>query len=83
MPFDVMSDHYREVDDLDYLLRDALSSSRDAAPDPARVLARLRARIRLEYQPALMPWSRLTPAWASPNMSASYWYLMPLLKVLR
>jgi hypothetical protein len=83
MLFDTMSDHNREVDDLDYLLRDALSSSRDAAPDPARVLAGLRARIRLERQPAPMLWSRMAPAWASPGMSASYWYFMPLLRVLR
>jgi hypothetical protein len=83
MLFDIMSDHDREVDDLDYLLRDALWSSRDAAPDPARVLAALRARIRLEHQTTLMPRSRMAPAWASPGMSASYWYFMPLLRVLR
>jgi hypothetical protein len=83
MPFDIMSDHNREVDDLDYLLRDALWSSHDAAPDPARVLAALRTRIGLEHQPTLMPWSRMAPAWASPSMSASCWYFMPLLRILR
>ena len=83
MLFDIMSDHNREVDDLDYLLRDALWSSRGAAPDPARVLAALRARIKLEHQHKLMAWSRAAPAWVSPSMSASYWYFMPLLRVLR
>jgi hypothetical protein len=83
MLIDIMPDHNREVDDLDYLLRDALWSSDDAAPDPVRMLAGLRARIWLERQRALMPAFPTAPAWASPNMLASYWYFMPLLRVLR
>ena len=82
MVSDMMADHNREVDDLDYLLCDALWSNHDAAPDPARVLASLRTRINQERQPALTSWS---PVASGPcaHMSASYWYFMPLLRAIR
>jgi hypothetical protein len=82
MLFDIMSEHNREVDDLDYLLRDALWSSSDTAPEPARVLAALRTRIVTERRPALVAWPRIGPT-GNSAMSASYWYYMPLLRVLR
>jgi len=71
----------REVDDLDYLIRDALWSSYNIAPPPERALVALRARIENERQPARK--SCVTPAGVSTATSASYWYLMPLLRVLR
>lgn len=77
------SDHIREADDLDYLLRDALWSSRDSAPDPARVLASLHTRIRAERRPTRVSWLLVMPSWSSSQMAASYWYLEPLARVLR
>jgi hypothetical protein len=78
-----MSNHNREVDDLDFLLRDALRGNKDAAPDAARVFAALRARVVAERQPMRTPWLLVTPTWTSSHMTASYWYLMPLARGLR
>jgi hypothetical protein len=41
MLFDIMPVHNREIDGLEYLLRDALWSSQNSAPDVARVFAAL------------------------------------------
>ena len=80
---DVMSDHEREIDEVDFLLRDALRISQDAAPNADRIFAALRARVVAEYRPRQTAWSQATPSWTSPYMSASYWYLAPLIRVMR
>ena len=41
--FDIMPDHYREIDHLDYMLRNALWSSQNSAPKLVRVLVALYA----------------------------------------
>jgi hypothetical protein len=79
----VMSNHNREVDEIDYILRDALRSNRDAAPNTERILAALRARITAERWPLRTVWSSSTPTWTSWHMSASYWYLAPLARGMR
>jgi hypothetical protein len=80
-----MPNHNREVDDLDIILHDALWSDQNSAPDPACVFAELRARVVPEDMPAraLASWLRATPAWSSPSMSATYWYLVPLSRGIR
>jgi hypothetical protein len=63
--FDIMPDLTREVDDLDYLLRGALWSSHNSAPDPARVFAALRTRIVAEQRPVRASWLLAKPAWST------------------
>jgi hypothetical protein len=79
----VMSNHNREVDDIDYILRDALRSNRDAVPNAERIFVALRARVLAERWPAHTVWSLSAPSWTSCHMSASYWYLAPLARGLR
>lgn len=79
----IMSNHNREVDEIDYILRDALRSNRDAAPNAERMFAVLRARVVAERWPAPTVWSLAAPSWASSYMSASYWYLAPMIRVVR
>jgi hypothetical protein len=43
MLFDIMPVHNREIDDLEYLLCDALWSSKTARPNVARMFATLHA----------------------------------------
>jgi len=78
-----MSDHEREIDEVDYLLRDALRISQDAAPNADRIFAALRARVVADRRPAHAAWSQSTPSWTSSYMSVSYWYLAPLIRVMR
>jgi hypothetical protein len=40
MLFDIMPDHKREIDDLNYLLRDALWSSQNSAPEAGAYVRR-------------------------------------------
>ena len=79
----VMSNHNREVDEIDYILRDALRSNRDAAPNVERILAGLRAQVVAERWPARTVWLLSTPSWTSWQMSGSYWYLAPLARGMR
>jgi hypothetical protein len=78
-----MSNQYREVDEIDYILRDALRSNRDAAPNAERLFAALRARVVAEHRPARTVWTISAPNWAGSYMSVSYWYLAPLTRVMR
>jgi hypothetical protein len=80
---DVRSNQYREDDDLDCILRDALRRNEAAAPDQARVLGLLRARLAHDGNRARVPWSLAAPGWTSSYMSASYWYLAPLTRFAR
>src|SRR5262249_46079657 len=79
----VMSNHNREVDEIDYLLRDALRSNRDAVRNVERILAALRAQVVGERWPAHTVWSLSTQGWTSWHMSGSYWYLAPLARGIR
>jgi hypothetical protein len=83
MLIDIMSDRCREADDLDFILRDALRRNKDSAPDTARVFAALCAQVAAERRPAYTPWLPATPAWTSPHLLASYWYLAPISRVIR
>ena len=76
-----MSNHICEVDDLDFILRDALRSNKDSVPDPARVFAPLRARVVADLWPTPIRWLLPTPVWTSYH-SASYWYLAPLSRLI-
>ncbi len=78
-----MSNHNREVDEIDYILRDALRSNRDAVPNAEHMFAVLRARVVAERWPTRIVWSLSTPSWTSSYMSASYWYLAPMIRVMR
>jgi hypothetical protein len=53
--FDIMPDHNRQVDDLDCMLHDAMWSSQDSAPDPARLFAALHTRIVAEPRSGVRP----------------------------
>jgi hypothetical protein len=78
-----MADRTREVDDLDYLLRDALWSDDSGEPIKERVFFKLRARIQAERRGAHRPKLIAAPIYAGPSLSASYWYLAPLTRVMR
>jgi hypothetical protein len=70
-----------EVDDLDYLLRDALWSSHDSAPEPARVLAALRARIAGAQRPADVYQAKRVTRYSPPYETTAFLYLMPLMRM--
>ena len=78
-----MSNHNREADDLDYILRDVLRSKRDVAPNAEVIFAALRARIVAERWPAHTVLPSPTPSWSGCHTPASYWYLAPLIRVVR
>jgi len=78
-----MADRTREVDDLDYLLRDALRSDNSVDPGKERVFFKLRARIRAERRGACRSQLIAAPIYAGSSLSASYWYLAPLTRVMR
>ncbi len=80
---DVKSNQNREVDDLDYMLRDALRCTNDPVPDSACVFAALRARIAAERRRVRRSWSFAMPAGAHAPMSAAYWYVVPLARMMR
>jgi len=80
---DVTSNHNREVDDLDCMLRDALRCTDDPAPDSARVFAAVRARVSADAPGARRSWSIGTPAEAYAPLSAAYWYVVPLARMMR
>jgi hypothetical protein len=77
----MLSDHSREADDLDYLLRDALWSSSNVAPDSARAWVALRTRIESQRQLGCKP--HVIQLSVRDAASASCWYFMPLLRILR
>jgi hypothetical protein len=83
MSIDGMSDQYREDDDLDSNLRDALRSDEAEALKPERVFAALRVRLPGEHVAEHAPWSLAAPGWTSLYMSASYWYLVPLTRNIK
>ena len=74
-----MSNHKHQADEIDYILRDALRSNRDAALNADRGFAALRARITAERWPTRIAWSSCSPSWSGSYMPASYWYLAPLM----
>ncbi len=74
-----MPNHYRQVDDLDIILRDALRSDDDAPANPGRVVLLLRERAAARGTPARLPWSLAAPGWTSAHTLAWYWYLGPLI----
>jgi hypothetical protein len=80
---DVMSNQYREDDDLDCILRDALRRHEAVAPEPGVSFAVLRCRLADERGSHSRPWSLVSPGWTSSYMSASYWYLAPLTRFAR
>jgi hypothetical protein len=80
---DVMSNQYREDDDLDCILRDALRRHEAMAPEPGASFAVLRCRLADERSFRSRPWSLVSPGWTSSHMSASYWYLAPLTRFAR
>ncbi len=80
---DAMSNHYREYDDLDCILRDALRSNEAVALNSERSFVALRDRLAGKDRPAYRPWSLASPGWTSSYMSASYWYFTPLTRGMR
>jgi hypothetical protein len=79
----IMSNQNHEVDELDYILRDALRIDRSAASNAKYIFAALHARIVAERWPARTVLSSPTPSWSGCHMPASYWYLAPLIRVVR
>ncbi|MBK9945312.1 MAG: hypothetical protein IPP13_27295 [Kouleothrix sp.] len=77
-----MSNHNREVDDLDYMLRDALRCTNDMAHDPVRVFAVLRGRIDAGYRVRRGAWAHALPIGSHAYLSPAYWYVVPLARVM-
>lgn len=81
---DMLSDQEREVNDLDYVLRDALRCPNDRAPNPERVFARVCVQITSKHnQVQRQWWSLARPIGDYAYLSTSYWYLSPLSRIAR
>ena len=78
----MMSHQDREVDDLDYMLRDALRRTNDPVPNPQRVLAQVFLRISAGRQAKWRGRSVATPLGDHAYLTTSYWYLAPLARMV-
>lgn len=77
-----LADHNRD-DDIDCVLRDALRHDSLVAPPPGRGFGALRNRLLVERQPVRLSRLLAAPDWPRPYMPFSYWYLEPLVRIMR